>query len=325
MPFHPRNQHKGHYNLGALAATNPALKPLIVIDRQGEKTLDFADPTSVRELNRALLQAQYGISNWDIPEGYLCPPIPGRADMIHAIADLLGESHDGHIPTGEGITGLDIGTGANLIYPLLGQHEYRWRFVGSDIDPAALDNAQRILKANPGADKRISLRLQADAEQVFQGIIAADEQFDFTLCNPPFHASRGDANAAAQRKWNKLHRASKKADPEHVAQIREAGEEPKLNFGGQNNELICAGGEAGFLSRLIDDSSQFAKQVFWFSTLVSKGTLVGELEARIRALGATDVRVVTLLQGQKQSRLLAWTFLDKKQRRAWRKARWPKA
>lgn len=310
MPFHPRNKHKGHYNLGALTAANPALKALIIRNKDGEKTLDFTDPTSVKELNRALLQLQYAVTAWDIPEGYLCPPIPGRADLIHALADLLGESHDGHIPAGPGLCGLDIGTGANLVYPLIGQHEYQWQFVGSDIDQAALDNAERILAANAKLQGAISLRLQTDPGAIFKGVVGAGDQFDFSLCNPPFHANKGEANAATERKWRNLGK-DKIADG------------PKLNFGGQSNELITQGGEAGFLGRMIKESAGISRQIFWFTTLVSKGALVSDLEQQLKALGATDIRVISLAQGQKQSRLLAWTFLDKKQRRAWRKSRWP--
>ena len=295
-----------------MSAANPALKALIIRNKEGEKTLDFTDPGSVKELNRALLHLQYAVTAWDIPEGYLCPPIPGRADLIHALADLLGESHDGHIPTGPGLTGLDIGTGANLVYPLIGQHEYQWQFVGSDIDQAALDNAERILAANAKLQGAISLRRQADPTAIFKGIVESEERFDFSLCNPPFHANKGEANAATERKWRNLGK-DKIIDG------------PKLNFGGQANELITQGGEAGFLERMIKESAGIPGQVFWFTTLVSKSALLADLEGQLKALGATDIRVISLAQGQKQSRLLAWTFLDKKQRRAWRKARWPLA
>ncbi|WP_373185512.1 23S rRNA (adenine(1618)-N(6))-methyltransferase RlmF [Halopseudomonas sp.] len=311
MPFHSRNKHQGHYNLGALAAANPALKPLIIAGKTGERTLDFSSPVAVRELNRALLTVHYGIRDWDIPDGYLCPPIPGRADYLHTLADLLGDSHDGQIPTGPKLVGLDIGTGANLVYPLLGQHEYQWRFVGSDIDQHALANASRILEANPRVQPHISLRHQPDPDRVFQGIVEPEEQFDFTLCNPPFHPSAGAARDANRQKWQKLNKG------------KALDESPGLNFGGQSNELICNGGEGGFLSRMIAESAGIAHQVFWFSSLVSRAANIPSLEKQLRELGATDVRSLDMAQGEKHSRLLAWTFLDKKQRRAWRKARWP--
>ena len=307
--LHPRNRHQGLYDLGTLAGACPQLKPHIIRAADGSPTLDFADPQAVTALNKALLSQQYGIRDWAIPPGYLCPPVPGRADYIHALADLLGESHDAKIPTGEQLVGLDIGTGANLIYPLLGRVEYQWRFVGADIDPAALANAAQILEANPPLAAGIQLRLQADPTRLFSGVVSADERFDFTLCNPPFHASRAQASEGSQRKWRNLGKAG-------------SAHQPALNFGGQHNELTCEDGEAGFVARMIDESAAIAHQVFWFTTLLSKAASLPALQARLQALPVHDLRVIPMAQGQKRSRLLAWTFLDKKQRRAWRRARW---
>lgn len=308
-PLHPRNRHAGHYDLHALAALCPALQPHIISAADGSATLDFAHPQAVKLLNKALLQQQYQILGWDIPEGYLCPPVPGRADYIHALADLLGESHDGNIPTGEGLVGLDIGTGANLIYPLLGRVEYQWRFVGVDIDPAALDNAACILAANPRLASGIELRRQTLTSNILRGVVGSDERFDFTLCNPPFHPSQSVATRGSQRKWRNLGQS--------------AAATPALNFGGQANELICEGGEAGFLARMIDESQLIAAQVFWFTSLVSRAANLPALQQQLDSLGARNVRIIPMAQGQKHSRLLAWTFLDKKQRRAWRRAHWP--
>ena len=307
--LHPRNRHQGHYDLDVLTRTCPALKPHIIRAADGSATLDFANGQAVLVLNQSLLLQQYGIRDWAIPAGYLCPPVPGRADYIHALADLLGESHAGNIPTGGQLIGLDIGTGANLIYPLLGRVEYQWRFVGADIDAQALDNAARILAANPTLAADIQLRCQTMPSRIFAGLVGADEQFDFTLCNPPFHASQAEASAGTQRKWRNLDR-------------HRSGKQSVLNFGGQTNELMCDGGEAGFLARMIDESAALAGQVFWFTTLVSKAANLPALQRQLASLPTTDVRVIPMAQGQKHSRLLAWTFLDKKQRRAWRKARW---
>ena len=58
-------------------------------------------------LNRALLKADYGIDFWDIPPNYLCPPIPGRVDYIHHLADLLARSNNNEIPRGPQIKALD--------------------------------------------------------------------------------------------------------------------------------------------------------------------------------------------------------------------------
>jgi len=258
----------------------------------------------VRVFNRALLKAQYGIQHWDIPADYLCPPIPGRADYIHVAADLLADDNAGEIPKGAQVRALDIGVGANCIYPLLGYSDYRWRFLGSDIDPVALASAKAIVQAN-GLGKAIALRQQANRTHILSGLLQDDDRFDLTLCNPPFHASREEATRGSQRKWKNLG----KQDPKRKL--------PVLNFGGQNNELWCEGGEIRFVTQLVGESVQYAEQVLWFTSLVSKASNLPGIEAALRKAGAKAVRINEMGQGQKQSRMVAWSFQDQAARQAW--------
>lgn len=300
--LHPRNRHQGRYDFPRLIQGTPELGKHVIRNPYGKESIDFADPAAVRVFNRALLKSLYGIAFWDIPEGYLCPPVPGRADYVHGVADLLAEDHDGTPPAGALIRALDIGTGANCIYPLLGHLDYRWRFVGSDIDPVALASARAIVQAN-GLNKAIELRRQLQPRHILEGLLLPQEYFAVTLCNPPFHASAQEAIAGSQRKW----RALGKADPSRKL--------PVLNFGGQHNELWCEGGEVRFVSRLIDESVACGQRIGWFTCLVSKAGNLPPLQARITRAGALDTRVVAMGQGQKQSRFLAWTFQTPEQRR----------
>lgn len=289
--LHPRNRHAGGYDFPRLVAASPDLGPFLYRGPHGGTTLDFADPAAVKSLNRALLAEAYGIQGWDLPAGYLCPPIPGRADYLHHLADLLAAG--GAIPRGPSVRVLDIGVGANAIYPLVGHREYGWTFVGSDLDGTALAAAARTLAANPGLEGAITLRRQADPLAAFAGILQRDEHFDLTLCNPPFHSSLREAREAAQAKWRKLGRAAAGA---------------ARNFGGQRAELWCEGGEAGFIRRMIAESRAFAGQVGWFTTLVSRSASLPGLLGALRLAGAAEVRTVPMAQGQKQSRFLAWRF-----------------
>ena len=304
--LHPRNRHQGRYDFPALLQAHPALARFVIRNPYGKPSIDFADPAAVRTFNRALLAQLYGLHHWDIPEGYLCPPVPGRADYLHGLADVLATSNAGIIPRGEQVRGLDIGTGANCIYPLLGHIDYGWQFVGSDIDPQALAAAQRNLVAN-GLDQAIELRLQSQRTQIFRGLLRADERFHLTLCNPPFHASASEAHSGSRRKWRNLG----KLDPSRQL--------PALNFGGQHNELWCPGGELAFIQQMIEESREHAAQVLWFSCLVSKAGNLPILHARLRQVGARQIRQVDMAQGQKQSRFLAWSFLDNDQQAAWRR------
>lgn len=103
--LHPRNPHQGRYDFPALTACLPELAAFVTITPRGEESIDFADPAAVKALNRALLAHFYGVRHWDIPPGYLCPPIPGRADYVHTAADLLALSAAGEIPRGPKVIG----------------------------------------------------------------------------------------------------------------------------------------------------------------------------------------------------------------------------
>ncbi|HYN54211.1 MAG TPA: 23S rRNA (adenine(1618)-N(6))-methyltransferase RlmF, partial [Methylotenera sp.] len=195
LGLHPRNKHRGRYDFEQLILANSALASFVKLNAYNDASIDFANPQAVKALNQALLKQFYDIANWDIPAQYLCPPIPGRADYLHYIADLLGSANGGVIPHGESVRLLDIGVGANAIYPLIGYREYGWHFVGADIDPIAIANAQRILDANIGLSDVIKLCLQTTPTNIFKGIVQQNETFDITLCNPPFHASLNDALA----------------------------------------------------------------------------------------------------------------------------------
>lgn len=315
--LHPRNKHRGRYDFDQLVQASPELVRFVKLNAYNDASIDFANPQAVKALNRALLKQHYAISDWDIPAQYLCPPIPGRADYLHHIADLLATANGGIIPHGEYVRVLDIGVGANAIYPLIGHREYGWHFVGADIDPIALANAQNILDANSGLPESIELRLQASPSAIFKGVVRQDETFDLTLCNPPFHASLEEAKAGTRRKWQNLGMSQGKGRAQVQTRM--------LNFGGQATELYCEGGEEAFVSRMINESAQIATQCFWFTTLISKAASLPAVYRALRKAGALEVRTIDMAQGQKKSRIVAWTFLNASQQRAWRNSHWKNA
>jgi len=285
--MHPRNRHKDGLDFPALVAASPALTKFVKKNPSGRETIDFADPNSQRALTTALLKQSYGVAHWEIPPGYLVPSIPGRADYIHAAADLLGANpRDARV--------LDLGVGANCVYPLLGHAEYGFCFVGSDIDPKALAAAQKIIDGNELRDA-IELRLQNSPTRVLGGVVQLSDQFDLVLCNPPFHDSPKAAAEATQRKWKNLGRKDK----------AQAG---ALNFGGQSQELWCPGGEVAFVQRLIEESPLYAKKIRWFTALISKQESLKPLQASLKKVNARETQTIALAQGQKKSRALAWSF-----------------
>lgn len=305
-PFHPRNAHQGHYDFAALSHLCPALIPHIVLTPRGEQSINFSDAQAVFLLNKALLHLQYQIEHWLIPEGYLCPPIPGRADYIHALADILAGSMAADVASGltriQGahIRVLDIGTGASCIYPLIGARSYGWQFTATDIDPVSISTAKFIVQHNGGLNKLISPVLQKNPASILNGIIQKQDFYHLTLCNPPFYRSLDEASAANARKVNNLARHKKSAPP--------TTQHTQRNFGGQKAELWCEGGELAFIRQMIQESHAYAQQVAWFSSLVSDQDNLKPLQISLKKLGAQQIKVVNMGQGQKISRLLVWSF-----------------
>ena len=288
-PFHARNRHQGEYDFAALTAAHPPLKAKVRPNGYGVKSVDFADPEAVMLLNQALIKLFYDI-DWQLAPGSLCPPVPGRADYLHYLADLLALDNNGVIPMADV---LDVGCGANCIYPLIGAAEYGWRFTGTEIDEAAIKAANRIVAANPRLTRQIRLRRQKNTDAVLAGVVSKTEFFSAVMCNPPFHASPDEAVAGSQRK------------------VRNLGldKNAPLNFGGQHNELWYPGGEKGFIGKMIAESVALGRQIGWFTSLVSRKENLPALEKQLQALDVAEVRVVNMAQGQKQSRFLAWSFM----------------
>lgn len=300
--LHPRNVHRQSYDFASLIACVPELESYVFINDYQTQTINFSIPEAVKLLNKALLKQHYGINFWDIPKENLCPPIPGRADYIHYIADLLSETHNSISKTNK-IKGLDIGVGANLIYPLLATKIYNWQMLGSDISKESLENAQNVIEDNK-LEKSIQLKVQANPDFIFRNIIGKQDRLTFTMCNPPFHDSEESANQGNIRKTKNL-KLSKNPTP-------------NLNFGGKQNELWCEGGELAFISKMILESKHFSQQVLWFTCLVSKKDNLYKLTKLLKKVKSLDHKIVEMAQGQKISRFIAWTFVSQSQHKDWK-------
>jgi 23S rRNA (adenine1618-N6)-methyltransferase len=279
--LHPKNNFKNGYNFDELIVKNPALKEFVAKNEFNTVTINFSDPKAVKELNKALLFSFDKISTWNFPDTNLCPPIPGRLDYIHYLADLLSGE--------ENIKILDIGTGATCIYPILGVAEYDWNFVATDIDIESLDVAQDVIDDNKFTDK-IELRQQLDEQKILKEVLKDSDTFSAVMCNPPFYKSGEEAQGANSRKSRNL------------------GNNAVRNFAGNNNELWYIGGEKAFLHNYLYESSLFPKSSKWFTSLVSNKDNVKSLEKSSKKLGVKEFKVIPMHQGNKVTRIAAWRY-----------------
>lgn len=290
--MHPSNPFQAGYDFEQLAAVLPDLRPHLMSTKAGTLSIDFSKPLAVKKLNQALLKSQYKLEHWDIPDGFLCPPVPGRLDYLLAMADLLAASRGGEHPKGKDIRLLDVGTGANLIFPLLAQLHFGWRAVGTESDLNAIKVARAIVAFNPRLRKNVEIRHQRFADQILTGVTSFEERFDLSVCNPPFYANEKAATNASQLKWRKLGRGPSKG----------------RNFGGRPHELVVPGGEKSFVLQLVAESQQRRKLCEWFSTMLSNGRHETPVYQALKRAKARRIEVLPLQQGQKTSRVIAWSY-----------------
>jgi len=343
---HPRNTFQGTYDMDRLVTCYPILSPYIIKGPTGRLTVDWADPVAVRALNTALLVADYNVnpSYSDIlPQDSLVPPVPGRADYVHHVADLLQnctskDENDNadQIPKGSGVIGFDIGTGASCIYATISASVYGWRMIASDIKKTSIESANRIVTANE-LDDLIDVRHQKISDSsIFDGILEQDERIDFCMCNPPFYHNREEFVAENTRKLKGLAKSRgqlKKADRDKATNKNEVVVASSNNFGGLESELICNGGEVRFVKRIFKESKMYWDRCLWFTTLVSRNDNLNKIKRsymmnkkgrrRIRK-GDREIKVIDQIPigaGKKKSNILIWTFMDEDQRRDWARRR----
>ncbi|WPT17837.1 RNA N6-adenosine-methyltransferase mettl16 [Picochlorum sp. SENEW3] len=254
-------------------------------------SIDFQDDDACRELVRVQLHHDFGIE-WSLDPPYLVPPLANRLNYICWLDDVLS-LWSRHRTERRCI--LDIGCGANLIYPLLGASYVGWRCIGCDVNADALRVAARNREANPDLAPLIHLRLvsmqpcqqQPDDGETKnpKGIISScirdgDGELDACMCNPPFFSRE-----------------------------EEAGKNPKTAFGGVSMEMVYPGGEEAFIKNMIWDSAKHTTACTWFSSMVGKKSTMKMARKMIHDLGRTVVRTTEFVQGKTSRWALAWSFV----------------
>eukprot|EP00890_Picochlorum_soloecismus_P005147 jgi/Picsp_1/5633/NSC_02992-R1_ribosomal rna large subunit methyltransferase f len=315
--MHPKNIYSVQQpDFGKLAELYPSLKQYLVKQcKAGSKekqdikikyTIEFTNPDACRELVKAQLHHDFKIT-WDLPSSYLIPPLANRLNYLcwlHDLFQLWVPERDDFYWGRENdcIKILDIGCGANLIYPLLGSSYFGWCFVGADVNSDALQQAVKNREANLDIAPLIVLRRveyqtcqegkQATSDQherIFSGcgsgilscaINNTDGVFHASMCNPPFFSSE-----------------------------EEAGRNPMTDYGGTSVEMVYPGGEESFVRNMIRDSRSISDRIVWFTTMVGKKSTLKIARKMIHDFGHTVVRTTEFIQGKTSRWAIAWSFL----------------
>ena len=290
--MHLQNPYQKRYDIKRLVEHYPSLQKFIVLNPSGEETIDFSSSSGVYALNKAMLLADFNLTEYHLPTGYLIPPIPGRLDYLLHIRDFLSEKYN--IPLDSKLRGLDIGAGANGIYCILAVQHLNWSMVGAESDAKAIEIAKANMHHTKTLQDKVEMRHQENKSFLLKNIIKSQEQFDFTICNPPFHSSREEAVKGSFRKIKNL------GGPMDNKELT-------LNFEGQANELWCNGGEALFIKRLIKESIMFKNRVKVFSSLVANSNNLLKIEKQLKKVKA-NYHIIPMVRGNKKTRSILWWF-----------------
>uniref|UniRef100_A0A667X0E6 U6 small nuclear RNA (adenine-(43)-N(6))-methyltransferase n=1 Tax=Myripristis murdjan TaxID=586833 RepID=A0A667X0E6_9TELE len=281
--MHPRNRYKDKPpDFAYLASKYPDFQQHVHTSLTGRPVVNFKEPEAVRALTCTLLKEDFGLTI-EIPLERLIPTVPLRLNYIHWVEDLI----DGQ---GQPRKGIDIGTGASCIYPLLGATMNGWYFLATEVDDICFDYATKNVEQNNLSDlikvvKVPQKTLLMDALKEETAIV-----YDFCMCNPPFFANQLEAKGVNSRN-------SRRPPPSSV------------NTGGVT-EIMAEGGELEFVKRIIHDSLQLKKRLRWYSCMLGKKCSLAPLKEELRKQGVPKVTHTEFCQGRTMRWALAWSFYD---------------
>uniref|UniRef100_A0A914DWJ5 U6 small nuclear RNA (adenine-(43)-N(6))-methyltransferase n=1 Tax=Acrobeloides nanus TaxID=290746 RepID=A0A914DWJ5_9BILA len=294
--MHPKNPYKDNPpDFQYLAKKFPEFRAYCTLDIGGKVHLNFEDPDAVRVLAQTLLREDFDL-DVELPSNSLIPRVPQRLNYILWIDDLL--KYNGF---NENVIGIDIGTGASCIYPLLGAKLYGWHFFATDVDKESIRVAEINVEKNFLSEH--ILVLPTDGKHALQDVIryCGSVPVTFCMCNPPFFL---------------LEESSKKFIPDESGVLKNlcgltvdsTRNGPRSVTVAKEHELAIEGGEVAFVSKIIEESVALQKAVRIYTSMVGKKASMVQLKKKLSRLTNVNYTVSTLSQGRTQRWVLAWSF-----------------
>ena len=262
----------------------PELKKYILKqneDNEGEFQFDWSNNELSLLMDKSILNYYFNIKYYDIPKGFLIPPIPSRINYINLINSIITKLiKDIDI---KNIIGIDIGTGANIIYPILGYSIYKWKFICTEINKEAYNNAKLILQKN-NLENNINIIKQNNKDNIFISILNRENKYIFSMCNPPYYNYE-----------NEIKLEDKKRDNEY-------------NF----DEIYYKNGEYGFFQRYFEESICYKNNVFLYTILIGKKINAENIYDKLSSY--SDIikiyNMQKILTGNNVRYIIYWSFFN---------------
>ena len=262
----------------------PELKKYILKqneDNEEEFQFDWSNNELSLLMDKSILNYYFNIKYYDIPKGFLIPPIPSRINYINLINSIITKLiKDIDI---KNIIGIDIGTGANIIYPILGYSIYKWKFICTEINKEAYNNAKLILQKN-NLENNINIIKQNNKDNIFISILNRENKYIFSMCNPPYYNYE-----------NEIKLEDKKRDNEY-------------NF----DEIYYKNGEYGFFQRYFEESICYKNNVFLYTILIGKKINAENIYDKLSSY--SDIikiyNMQKILTGNNVRYIIYWSFFN---------------
>ncbi|KAI9710826.1 MAG: hypothetical protein M1828_002024 [Chrysothrix sp. TS-e1954] len=281
-----------HVDIATLKAHDEAFAE--VLERKKGVT-DFKDVETSLQMTKSTLKVYFDLVI-DLPEDRLCPPVPVRHEYIrwlHGLVDSTASDFrdECDVDRDSRVVGVDIGTGASCIYPLLGCASRRsWRFLGTEVDSKSFEYAVRNVKSND-LESRVKLVKVPQQDDLLPLEKWNLKNVDFAMCNPPFYKSE-----------EYKHRSNEKKEMP-----------PSAVCIGTDTEMVTPGGDLGFATRILQESQTHTHpfRAKWYTCMLGKLASVDTLVARIKEVGITNWAIGCLAPGNKTRRwVVGWSYDD---------------
>ena len=266
----------------------PDLKKYII--KQNEEKLEeisfeWSNNNLSLLMTKSILDYYFNIKYYNIPKGYLIPPIPSRLNYLNLINKILIKEINSQSRYSSDIIGIDIGTGANIIYPILGNSIFNWKFICSEINDESYNNAKLILEKN-NLENEINLIKQKNKNNIFLNILNQENKYIFSLCNPPYY------------------------DYETEIKLDEKKRDNEFNF----DEVYYKKGEFGFFQRYFIESTCYKKNVYLFSILIGKKANMENINDIMNTNDNKNIikkfNIQKIQTGNNLRYIIYWSFFD---------------
>jgi 23S rRNA (adenine1618-N6)-methyltransferase len=253
--------------------------------------LDFQDPETIKTLSRAILAADFGLQ-LEVPDDRLCPPIPNRwnyVSWIQGLIDSTSPDYSDRYDPDRKVIGLDIGTGASAIYTMLClQSRSNWTMCATDVDKKSFESAARNLALN-SLMTRTKLLQTTELNALIPMQALSIDHLDFTICNPPFFTDASDMTSSLKgegKSWK-----------------------PNAVCTGAEIEMVCDGGDLGFVTKIVNESLVLKEKVQWYSSMLGKLSSAKSIIDLLKKHGVTNWAVGVIDTGSSTKRwVVAWSF-----------------